>query len=283
MTLDTQTASPRLAWSRAGVRLLRGLLLGCVLTSLVPASTTLADDASVRKELATAGDFRVRVTAALALGKSKDKANTPALVAALKDDNAAVRSAAASGLAALLDVSALSALERARDAERDTNAKQAMEKAVSTLKAAKQTKWVVSLGKIENKSGDAKAGKVFQSALKSKLAAIPGIEVVSTEEEAVKRAKDRNLPTIAFDGKLVQVSQSKSGKDLAVSAQVEVLIRKIPEQALKATVKGKAQAVIDQKAVKGDAELASLQADAVTAAVDSALKGAPTAIEAAAK
>jgi hypothetical protein len=80
---------------------------------------------------------------------------------------------------------------------------------------------------------------------------------------------------------LVALGKSNSGGDVSVNAKVEFVIRK--DQSLKATVKGDAKALLNSKAVKGETELASLQADAVTAAIQSALKGAPSALEAAVK
>lgn len=261
--------------------------LCCVLALLsVMASTpvSLAEDTGqLRKDVVAAGDFRVRVAAALALGKKKDTSALSALTAALKDENAAVRVAAASALAMIGDGSVIPALERAREVEKDANAKKGFDQSIATLKAQNKTKFIVSVSKIENKSGNPKVSSLFTTTVKEEIARIPGVEVASSESDAVAKAKAKNLPTIALDSRLVALSKSNAGADVAVAAKVEFLIRKIPEQSLKATVKGDAKALADSKSVKGEAELGRLQADAVQAAVKSALKGAPTAIEAAAK
>ncbi len=60
---------------------------------------------------------------------------------------------------------------------------------------------------------------------------------------------------------------------MSFSARVEYLIRKMPEQSLKGTMSGNAQAQADSKEIHGQNELAQLQIDAVGAAIDSALKG----------
>lgn len=256
-----------------------------VLVSLVAiAPVSLAEDTSqLRKDVVAGGDFRVRVAAALALGKKKDAGAIPALTTALKDDNAAVRVAAASALAMIGDATALPALERAREVEKDANAKKGVDQAIAAIKANKKTRFIVSLTKIENKSGNPKVSSIFTSTVKEEIARLPGVEVVSSETDAVAKAKQNNLPTLALDGRLVALSKSNAGADVAVAAKVEFVIRKIPEQSLKATVKGDAKALAASKSVKGEAELGQLQADAVQAAVKSALKGAPTAIEAATK
>ena len=56
----------------------------------------------------------------------------------------------------------------------------------------------------------------------------------------------------------------------------------MPEQSLKGTISGRAEALADARSVRGQSELAQLQLDAVSAAVDSALKGAGISFEAAA-
>jgi hypothetical protein len=237
------------------------------------------DVAQLRKDVLTASDFRIRITSALALGKKKDTGSVSTLGQALKDDNSAVRAAAAAALALIGDVSALPALQRARDAEKDATVKAQIEKSINTLKP--KTKYIVSFGKIENKSGNPKVSSLFLAAVKAEVGRIPGVEVASSNADAERLAKEKSLPTIGLDGRLVALGKSNSGGDVSVNAKVEFVIRK--DQSLKATVKGDAKALLNSKAVKGETELASLQADAVTAAIQSALKGAPSALEAAVK
>jgi len=273
--------------ARSGSRGLLGrvvawLALIVLVVALTPAA--FAQDVSqLKKDVLTASDFRVRVTAALALGKKKELSAVGALSQALKDDNGAVRAAAAAALGLIGDTSAMSAIERARDSEKDANVKSSMEKALSTLKGQRKTKVIVSVSRTENKSGEPKVSSLFTSAIKSEIGRIPGVEVAPSEKDAVEQAKQRNLPTLALDAKLTSLSKSTSGADTAIAANVELLIRKIPEQSLKATVKGNAKALMNSKALKNDADVAALREDAVKAAVQSAIKGAPTAIDAATK
>jgi hypothetical protein len=237
------------------------------------------DVAQLRKDVLSASDFRVRVSSALALGKKKDGGSVSTLGQALKDDNAAVRAAAAAALSQIGDLSALPLLERARATEKDATVKASIEKAITALKP--KTKYIVTFGKLENKSGNPKVSSHFLSAVKAEVGRIPGVEVASSATEAAQKAKEKSVPTIGLDGRLVTLAKSSAGGDVAFAAKVEFVIRK--DQSLKATVKGDAKALANSKSVKGDADLASLQADAVTAAIQSALKGAPTALDAAVK
>lgn len=283
-------ASPNAGHSNASFarviaeRLMSALVMGALLFALAPAPESLASDvAQLKRDVVTASDFRIRVSAALALGKKRDVSAVSALSQALRDDNGAVRAAAAAALGSIGDASAMTSLTRARDKEKDASVKRSIERAIGTLKALSKAKVVVSVTKLENKSGEPKVSSTFRTAVKREVARIPGVVVMGSEREAVAHAKARKLPTIALDARLTHLSRSTAGSDVAVAAKVELLIRTIPEQSLKATVKGDARALMSSRSMKGDAELAELREDAVEAAVASALKGAPTAIDAAMK
>src|SRR5262245_42335090 len=62
------------------------------------------------QKLDQGADFRVRVQAALELGKTRGSASRAALEAALDDENSAVRAAAAAALKVMKDPSAIPAL-----------------------------------------------------------------------------------------------------------------------------------------------------------------------------
>ncbi len=266
---------------RTGWRRVAQLLLLVLVVAIAAPSSAAQDVVTLRKDLATATDFRVRVAAALALGKKKDTGSIDVISKALTDESAAVRSAAATALGAIGDSRALAALERAKGAEKDDGVKKSIDRAIGALRG--KAKVIVALGKLENKTGNAKVSSHFQAAAKAELAKIPGVQVATSDNDAVEKAKAMKLPTIALDGRLVQLQKEKAGSDVGFQARVEFVIRKIPEQSLKASVKGNAKALLDARAVKGDKELSQLQADAVTAAVQSALSGSSKAMEEAAK
>ena len=82
----------------------------------VPARADKVDDLS--RALMQDPSYKVRVQAALILGKLKDRRAVPTLIRALKDDNETVRGVAATSLGAIGDPSAIGPLE---DAARDGN------------------------------------------------------------------------------------------------------------------------------------------------------------------
>lgn len=273
-------------------RFIAAALLGLGLMGTIagPSIATLsytearADEASLIKDLGGADDFRIRVTAALALGKSKSKSARSPLEKALKDKHAAVRTAAAAGLTALGDVNAIGALKSARGSEGDSDVKTALDAAIKALEAKKNAKFLVQLGKLQNKTdfSTSTVNTAFRKAARERISSISGVELLSDSEDLAAESQSRGLPAMILDGNLTKLTKTTSGGDVGFAAHVDFSVRKIPDQSLKATVGGDAKALAAAGSV-GESELQILQVDAVTAATQSALKGAPTAIEAAAK
>lgn len=269
---------------RFAASLLASVLAAFVTLGAVPA--TMGDDSSSFRDLATGSDFRVRVAAALSLGKSKSPGARPALEKALSDSHPAVRSAAAAALGALGDAGAVPALKAASSREADSGVRSQIDKIIKRLGGRQiKAKYLVTVGKLENKSGV--AGTTLIGALKastqSRIAQIPGVEVLGDGDDAAALGKSRNLPVFALDGSLMQLAKKQGADGVGYSARVEFLIRKVPDQTLKGTMSGAAAALADAKNVRGASELSQLQEAAVDGAVDGALKGAGNALAAAVK
>jgi hypothetical protein len=253
-------------------------------TLLGPVSTTTAQsDSLAYRDLVTADDFRLRVAAALALGKSKSPNARGALEKALKDRHTAVRAAAAAALAALGDAAALPALRAALGSEGTVNVKLQLESTIQRLssKAPSKAKFLVTLGKMENRSPvkDRTVNSALRDETRAKAAMIPGVEVLADGVDAARTGKSRNLPVFTLDATLTKLAKGAKGADISYSASVEYLIRKVPEQALKGSMIGSASALAEAATVKGPSHHAQLQRDAVAGAVESAFKGAGSAFE----
>jgi len=282
-------ASDKIAGSttrRAAFALIAGIFVSIATVGAAP--TSLAQDGTAFRDLATGSDFRVRVAAALALGKSKSPGARFALERALGDSHPAVRSAAAAALGALGDAASLPALRAAASRESDVGVKAEMEQTVRRLSSsAPQAKprFLVAMGKLENKSGISNASLLgaLKASARTRMAQVQGVEVLTEGADAVAEGKSRNLPAFALDGSITELAKKQSSDSVGYKARVEFLIRKVPDQTLKATMNGAAQAVADPKAVKGLRVLSKLQLDAVDGAVDGALKTASYTLAAAAK
>ncbi len=273
-------------------RLKKAVAVGVVLASAMCAPSPItgafavahADEASLIKDLKDASDFRVRASAALALGKSKSKTVRDPLVGALADSNASVRASAAAALEALGDRSAVSGLKRARATEKDADVQAQIDEAIGKLDGGSSARFLVSIGKLQNKSDltSSSVTAAFKKAAHDKLASLSGVELVEDGSDLATQSQKRNLPGVMLDGNLTKLAKSTSGSDVGYAAHVEFMVRKVPDQSLKGSVAGDAKASASKAGV-GDAELSQLQIDAVTEATARALKGAPTALEAAAK
>ena len=87
--------------------------MAALLVSTTAVSSSVADDlTSLSRDLAANGDFRVRVGAALSLGRTRSRFALASLTSALEDSHPAVRAAAAAALGALGQREAIEALER---------------------------------------------------------------------------------------------------------------------------------------------------------------------------
>ena len=272
---------------RAVAALLAGLLASLVLVSAVPV-VTAQDDGAAFRDLATGSDFRIRVAAALSLGKSRSSGARPALEKALGDAHPAVRSAAAAALGSLGNAAAVPALQAASAREAAPNVKSEMDLTIKRLQATPsptltKAKFLVSLGKLENKSGVTSATLLptLKTSTRTKMAQVPGVEVLAEGADPSVEGRSRNLPAFTLDASLTQLAKRQGSDGIGYAARVEYLIRKMPDQTLKGTMSGAAQAIADAKEIRGQSELSQLQLDALSAAVDSALKGASPALEAA--
>jgi hypothetical protein len=273
---------------------LAGALLAVTVITVLPLSSAADPDASAFRDLAIGSDFRVRVAAALVLGKSSSAGARPALEKALADPHPAVRAAAAAALGALGDARALAALRAALTTESVADVKAELDRTVrrlaanapaGTAPAAPKVKarFLVSVGKLENKSGltAAKIAPALKSSTRSGMAHVPGVEVLEDGADPAAESKTRNLPAFTVDGTLTKLDKQQGSDNVGYSAKVEYVIRKMPDQKLAGSMRGSAAAFADTKEVKGPDDLAQLQIDALSAAVDQAMKGASPTLESA--
>lgn len=135
-------------------------------------------------------DFRVRVQAALELGKTKNSTVRAPLEKALDDENAAVRAAAAAALKALGDKRAIPALERHKK-DSSPAVRSQVQHSIAALRAvvhAEKTRVLVKLGKMKDAKG-VRTGKLLgemEQTSRQKFDELPGVKVVDgTPDEKI--------------------------------------------------------------------------------------------------
>ncbi len=243
------------------------------------AAPAAAQDMSIPKRDITAStDFRVRMYAALALGRSHDPAARGLLEQALSDSNAAVRTAAAAGLGALGDGDAVPALERAKLHEPSDSARAQMDTTIANLKKTTTlvgVQLVVQIGTMRNNTAirGTDVAEVMRNAAMSRARNMPNIAVAQPADTAiVARAAGAHVPVILLDGNVTKLTQNTSGTNVTCQAEVEFVVRKIPDQSLRSTLQGSAAAMgSGTTSARG---MASLQDQAIGGAVESALRNA---------
>jgi hypothetical protein len=250
-----------------------------------PRFAVAQDTAGALRDLTESSDFRVRVSAALYLGRTRPPGAREALEHALADAHPAVRVAAASALGSLGDAAAIGALARRQNVEVSDSVKAQLQSSIDQLRrgvAAEQNdprqlgpnvRYVVRLGAMRNPSGvrGEDLRKVLQSAARSRARGIHGAAIVDADAALLAQAAERHLPVLTLDGSVMQVTESRVEGSVQVQARVEFAVRR--EQTLKGTLSGAATTFGSGQTIS-DQGRRQLQDDAVDGAVQSALRGA---------
>jgi hypothetical protein len=256
-------------------------------------ATTSTHGSAQDKELTEATDFRVRVQAALRLGRQGGPQARRELEKGLHDAHPAVRVACAVALGNMGDAAAIGPLEQASRHESIASVKTAMHESVAKLRGRaaspsvtiENAKYVVQLGHMRNSAAKDRSDldSLMRQTAKAKAGTIKNTVIVdSSDSAAVQRAARRKIPVLLVDGTLSRLSQKSSpGGGVIVTAQVDLSIRKVPQQTLKGTVSGNASAFDDSRANRR--ALQELQNRAVNGAVESAFSSVGSEIASLAK
>ncbi|WP_394826929.1 HEAT repeat domain-containing protein [Pendulispora albinea] len=243
---------------------------------------------SARREITKADDFRVRLGAALLIGRTKPPDGRALLEKALSDPHPAVRAAAAAALGSYNDTGAIPALEQHLATEGTPSVRTQIESSLNVLRVAasgkgggsKGTKYIVQLGSMRTASGVGGArgdqlGQVLRAAARERAASVPGAFVAPDPQTAARRGLEQHLPVLVIDGTLVRMSQqSQNNGTVGFSAQVDFSVRKVPEHSLRASLTGNAMSIGTARSLGSERNIAALQDQAVDGAVESAMRNA---------
>jgi len=266
------------------------VLLGALAISLAVARTAPAQEpAAAVHDLSESSDFRVRVNAALVLGRSGGRGAREALEHALGDAHPAVRIAAATALGYLGDPIALAALERRLPGEPSPGVAAQIHSSIERLRRgaapvravadpsprvlAQGVRYVVRLGTMRNGTGvrGDELRLVLLDSARARARALRDAAVVEGDASLLRQAADRRLPVVTLDANLTQLVESRVAGSLQVQARVEFTVRR--DQTLRGTLSGSATTFGSGPTIS-DPSRRQIEDDAVDGAVQSALRGA---------
>jgi hypothetical protein len=268
--------------------------LGARTTLVLAALTTTGHSTAGDRELTESSDFRVRVQAALRLGRRAGAQSRRDLETGLRDSHPAVRVACAVALGTIGDPAAVPALQQAMNGESFASVKSSMKDNIDKLRSGgrgapvegaaatggggdasgevERAKYVVQLGAMRNATGQrSDLDTIMRSTARAKAGSIKGALILDNPDAAIlRRASERKIPVLLVDANLSRLSQSVA-KDggVVISAQVDLAIRRVPHQTLRGMVSGNASASDDARV--SNKGITELQNRAVNGAVASAM------------
>lgn len=218
----------------------RVCLLALVLTAA--AAHAASPDAAKVDELCravvdTSSNYKVRVQAALVLGKLGDAKAVQPLIKALGDENRTVRGIAASALGQLGDQAALDPLRDLMRRESDSFVKGQAEKAVAALAAGpaakKGAKVYVNFGGFVGgvKSAGPEASKILHDALSRELGKLPIVTLTLSPADQHNFGKS-GMSGFYIDGNITKLDESGSGGGSETSCDIKVMVARWPQKSI---------------------------------------------------
>lgn len=261
-------------------RLSHVLVTAACLLLIAPGAAGDPNLSSLVHQLGSAGDFRMRVQAALQLGKSKDTRATRPLIRALDDKDVSVRAAAAAALKTLGDPEALPALRENRLDRSPIVRRQVKESIIALETRMKEVRVLVQVGTMKNRTAESskKAVAVLESASRKTLQSIPTVNVVGDQSDVMQVAKRRKLPAVLMTGSIRTLQAETDGSSTLYTARVEYVLHRMPGQAIAGKVSGTARAKASAAELNDRQRRAKLRDQVLFAAVESALRRAQPAL-----
>jgi hypothetical protein len=220
----------------SNLRVLPLVLLLCA----QPAAADKIDD--LARLLMSDPSYKVRVQAALVLGKLHDKRAVPALQQALGDENESVRGVAATSLGQIGDKSAAQAL---MGASRDSSefvrnqAKKALDllanvaaPGAATPAARAGARYYLAVG--FEKAGNAQYAQVVREALTRELQKLPSVTLsVGGGPPTSHDLQQKRLKGFVVDGSIQRLSASRQGGQNQIDCDLRAFVATYPERAIK--------------------------------------------------
>ena len=269
------------------------LMFAVALCLAAPTANADARSAYLIRLLRTSSTFRVRTQAALSLGRIEgDSDAVQALSVALRDEHAAVRTAAASSLERLREPEALTALRAVRR-DRDHGVRNAVGRAIRALESVARTRprtisvpesgtttpggparYYVGVG-VPGSSASGMSRSALEdvrSFIRGRVEQMDGVELAAESEttaQARRILSSRRLIGYYIDSSIVRIEERNGG----TRAVVSVIVNTYPGRDMRAILQGAVT-------VSGGGQGAAVQRQAIEGAINVALRRLPEALQA---
>ncbi len=188
--------------------------------------------------------YKVRVQAAIVLGKLADKRAVPALVQALSDENESVRGVAATSLGRIGDPSSANALLRATNDPSEFVAAQA-KKALALVSAATTSvalpgpragaRFYVAIGFDAAGKAGTQYSQVVREALAKELQKLPTVtlSVSGSGKPSRDLLASKHLQGFVVDGTIQRLSSTPAGGSQTIDCDLKAFVATFPERSIK--------------------------------------------------
>ena len=184
-------------------------------------------------------NYKMRVQAALVLGKLGDARAVQPLIKALNDQNKTVRGIAASALGQLGDSAALDPLRDLMRRDSDSFVHGQAEKAIAALNAGgggapkRGAKVYVNFGAFAGgvKSAGPEAAKILHDALSRELGKLPVVTLTLSAADQHNFGKT-GLSGFYIDGNITKLEDSSAGGGNETSCDVKVMVARWPQKSI---------------------------------------------------
>ena len=219
------------------------ILLVLLLTAAgrVPAAGTDVRVEDLVRALQEDSNYKIRVQAALVLGKLADPRAVPALVRALSDNNKTVRGIAAQALGQLGDLTAQDPLRGLLRRETDSFVRAQVEKALASLSgagaggaAARRAKIYLAFGPFTGgvkSAAGTEGAKVIHDALARELGKLPVVTLSLSPADQQNFAKSGRLGFF-IDGNITRLEDAPAAGGTETSCDVKVMVARWPNKSL---------------------------------------------------
>ena len=224
-------------------RPIRALVVALLLIAAARASADKIDD--LTRTLMQDASYKVRVQAALVLGKLNDRRAVPALMQALHDENETVRGVAATSLGRIGDRSAANALQVSATSDASEFVRSQARKALELvagggggLVAAPPkagARFYVAIDFSNSGKGGAEYGKLVREALAKELQKLPTVtlSVSGSGKPSRDLLASKHLQGFVVDGTIQRLSATPSGGSQTIDCDLKAFVATFPERSIK--------------------------------------------------